>query len=580
VAIVRPSDAWRRLSNNCRENGAIAVYLSETRASIDNTRPLFDRFGVPLLIFFSSCILYLIGIERAAHPDELYHLLAAHGLLEHGEPRIAEGFYTRVLGYTWLVARMLALLGDGLLAARLPSVLAMAGLNTLLFVWLRKETGWHAAALATGLFALSPFVIEIAQFIRFYALQCLFFIAGSLAVYEAARGLPPIRRRSIGYGLVAAACLAVALYLQPTTFLGIAGLGIWLISAVGMPWLTNPSVPRRRKYLAFMLALAGGLLLVGLSMATGVAAAIWFNFRWVPLFLEPRVNEFWFYHFFYILYYPSLWPIIGLLSFAALAMWPRVAWFAIVVFAVGFLLNSLAGPKNLRYMAYAQPFLFILFGLGLAAVLPWMARAGSHFKQQLETHLATVGLAGRRLPDVLLWSSLLVILVGNAALLRTVTLLAEITVPPSRPPIEWQATRPAVAPLLAEADVVVTMAELETLYFWKRYEVLFSASRLSEMADQRDFAADHRTGRPVIGTKESLVRLVDCTASGLFITTTGRWRGTPFIDVETASFIERELTRLDLPVATQLLVFTWRHLPDEQDGECAGIRSLLETIGG
>jgi uncharacterized membrane protein len=232
-----------------------------------------------LLVFVASCLLYLINLERAPHPDELYHMLAASGLLEHGEPRIAEGLYTRVFAYTWLVSRMFLLMGESLTAARLPSVIAMAALNTLVFVWLRRETGTRAAALAAGLLAISPFALDIAQFARFYAFQTLSFFAGCLAAFELARRPWPITARSIAYGGAAVLCLAFAAYMQPTTLLGVAGLGLWLGTVVCIPWLADRARPRRQKTLAVALVLAATAILLGLMLATGALGEFWHRYR-------------------------------------------------------------------------------------------------------------------------------------------------------------------------------------------------------------------------------------------------------------------------------------------------------------
>ena len=69
---------------------------------------------VPLALFVACALLYSINLGRMAHPDEYYHILAAHGLLATGEPRIAEGIYTRVYLHTWLVAQSFALFGESL----------------------------------------------------------------------------------------------------------------------------------------------------------------------------------------------------------------------------------------------------------------------------------------------------------------------------------------------------------------------------------------------------------------------------------------------------------------------------------
>jgi Dolichyl-phosphate-mannose-protein mannosyltransferase len=137
-----------------------------------------DRSGVdsaagrltPLVLFAAAALLYAVNLDRLPHPDEYYHILAARGLVETGEPRIAEGLYNRVFLHTWLVSKSFALFGESFAAARLPSVLAMAGLVALLFAWLRREAGSPAAWIGAGLFAVSPFAVDIAQFCRFYAL--------------------------------------------------------------------------------------------------------------------------------------------------------------------------------------------------------------------------------------------------------------------------------------------------------------------------------------------------------------------------------------------------------------------------
>lgn len=522
-----------------------------------------------LLVFIAACLLYSINLEHAPHPDELYHVLAARGLLEHGEPRIAEGLYTRTFAYTWLIARMFSLLGESLSVARLPSLLAMAALDVSLFVWLRREAGTAVAALATGLFALSPYALETAQFARFYALQTLAFFLGCWAAYDAVKPRASGLGRRVGLLLAACLLLAAATYLQPTTLLGVVGLGLWLALALGVPWLAAPNVPRRHKYLLVLLALLLAMAGVALLLATGLGDRLWAMYREAPAFNRSQIDEFWYYHVFNVLYYPSLWPMVGFLCLAALAVWPRPALFAMTIFAAGFLLNSFAGPKNLRYAIYSQPFLFALFGLGLAAIWPWMKSCLAECRERLELRLATLHITGRWLLGGLLWGSLAFAVLANAAVLRTVTQLADITVPPGLPPILWAKARPLVESRLATADVVVTMAELETLYFWDRYDLLFSPSRLGELAEQHEFAPDFRTGRPVISTVDALERVFACSGSGMFVTNTHRWPKPDLIDQATVDFIEREMTRLDLPRSTQLIVFTWEHRPlDPASPDC------------
>ena len=554
--------------------------LSQPFSSIAVERRFFDRMA-PLLILIASCLLYLVNLGRAPYPDELYHVLAARGLLEHGEPRIAEGLYTRGVIYTWLVSRAFVFFGETLAAARLPSLLAISVLNTLLFIWLRKEAGMRAAIIATCLFAISPFSIEIAQFSRFYSLQSLSLFVGAILLYETVCRPRLIDPRTIATAIIAAACLSFAVYLQPTALFGVVGLAVWLITAIAIPWLINPKVAHRRKLLIVSIGLLVFAVLVALALSEGLVADLWYRYRWAPLWNAPTVDAFWYYHVYYLLFYPTLWPVIGLLSFAALARWPRPAWFAIVLFVTGFLLSSLAGPKSTRYLVYAQPFIFIIIGLGLAVFFPLLRRILTTLKRRLEGHLAGIGLARRRLPDVFLWGSLLIVLIMNSALIRSMTLLSGITVPPEFPPVQWAEARSTVQPLLSSVDVVVTMAELETLYFWERYDVLFSPSRLTEFSEQQEFVIDRRTGRPVISTLESVRRIVNCTARGIFVAPTRRWHLPEMIDVETRRFIVSHMLRIELPASSELMVFRWEsQTPPMSNANCGVIHELLPAVDG
>lgn len=531
----------------------------------------------PLLLFLAAALLYCIGLDDGlAIHDEIHHLLAARGLLESGEPRLAEGFYRRGLLYTWMVAQSYRLLGDGLFAGRLPAVLAGAMLVALLFVWLRREAGARAAWLAALLFAVSPFAIETAQFARFYALQSLVFLAAALALYEALLVAGSTAGR-LFWLAVAAAGLALAVDLQTTSALGVVGLGLWAALAVGVPWLCR-APPRQRR-----LALAAAAILVALSAAAlaglwqaGEIQRLWLRYS-NPLadFQEADAGKFWFYHVWYALYYPTLWPAVGLLALIGIAAWPRPGLLALLVFAPAFLLNSLAGPKGVRYMAYAQPFLFVVWGLGLAAL--WQPVGA--FLGALATRLALLSPLPRpwalRLGRALLAGAVLFLVLANLAWLRSVAMLADVTLPGEVGNIHYDRARPALAPLLERADIVLTTSELETLYYLGRYDVLLNRSRFSELlGDQRgrELGRDYRTGRPVISTRQSVALLMDCFASGLIVSNRKQWGHDFFVDAPTAALITARAQPVPLPPGSGVLAWAWSHpAAAAPPAACAGL---------
>jgi hypothetical protein len=518
--------------------------------------------AAPLLLFLGAALLYTRGLGRLPHPDELYQILAARGLLTTGEPRIAEGLYTRALAQTWLIAQSLRAFGDTLEAARLSSLLSVAAAAALLLAWLRREAGPAAAWVGALGFALSPFAVSAAQFARIYGVQTLAFLLACLAVYEAlARpGRPP---RRLALLALAVPPLLLSAHLQPTTLLGAAGLGLWAAGAALLPPLLDPATPARRRAGVAAAVLGLGLAALAALWAAGLPAELWREYRSVPIFNQGNRDEFWYYHAWYSLLYPTLWPLTGVLALAALAARPGPAGLALCVFAVGFLLNSFGGQKSLRYIAYAQPFLFALWGMGLAALWGPLKGLAAGLAGRLATALTppAAPAAARPAARGLLALALLFLLLANPAWLRTAGLLAEVDLPGEEPSPDWAAARPALEPLLARVAVVVTTEELGALYYLDRYDVRFSPSKMGEIPeeDRREFAADPRTGRPVVATPESLALLMDCHPEGLFLLASRQWGREHIFSEAVRRLILERATPVPLPRGTRVTAYAWRN---------------------
>lgn len=514
-------------------------------------------WGAPLALFLGAAAIYSINLGHLPHPDELYHILAAQGMVTSGEPRIAEGLYTRTWLFTWLVARCFSLFGESLAVARLPALLPMAALVPLLFVWLHRVADARAAWIGTLLFALSPFAVEIAQFSRFYGLQMLSLFAAAICAYDAVEPQPLRRRLSLT--VVALVCAGLAFYLQPTSLLGFAGLGLWLAGVILLPILVGQTISTAHKLL--LLAGLAGLACLALAAlwAVDVLPGLWSLYRTTPIFNQGTESQFWYYHAWYSLLYPSLWPVTGILALSAIAARPRPGTFLTVVFAVAFLLSSFAAAKNLRYFAYAQPFLFALWGIGLAAWWSPAERFLRELTRNLRVAMPPAWPNRHRLAGVLLTGAVCWLVLANPAWLRTTTILADVNIPPEVPRTNWPAARAALEPLLARAGVVVTTEELGTLYFLGRYDVRYSPSKLEELApdQQHEFGIDHRTGRPVIATPASLQLLMECYASGVVLGPIEDWGKSYKINDALARIITERAQPVDLPPRTRLFAYEW-----------------------
>lgn len=533
----------------------------------------------PLCLALAAGLLYSINLGRLPQPDELHHAIAARGLLAHGIPSIAEGQYDRVLLHSWMVAGAYALFGDSLAVARLPSVLCMAVLVGLMFVWLRREAGSLAAWLGTGLFALSPFAVDTAQFARFYAPQCLSLFVAAVLIHAAVLEREDLRRRLLLGGL-SLPPLLLAIYFQPTTLIGMAGIGLWVAGALVLPWLGDPAVPLRRKLVLTLGSLGLGLALIAAVWLSGAVDELWHRYRWTPLFNRGTQDQFWFYHAWFSLLYPSLWPLTGILGLVAIVHRPRPAAFALTVFAMAFLLNSIAAAKSLRYIVYAQPFLFSVWGIALAALWTPLGSFLAGLRASLSDRLADLGRPFRPVSWLLLGGAILFLVMGNPTWLRTTALLADITIPPEVPMADWPRAKPALEPWLATADVVVTTEELASLYYLGRYDLRFSRSKLEELpdAEQKEFGIDPRTGRPVISTQASMERVFACYPKGIILGPDSTWNNPTLIDGDLAELIRQRARPLALPPGSHMFAYVWEQPSgDPATADCAALPRLVQS---
>lgn len=528
---------------------------------------------LPCALFLACCALYLLNLDKPPEFDELYHVLAARGFEATGRYAIADGVYLRGWPFTRLVAFLFGLFGEHLWVARLPSLACVAAMAALLFAWLRKEAGTPAALVGAGLFAISPFAIDIAHFARFYGIHGLAFLLGALATYDLAAHPGP-RRRDVLRATAALLAFATAAMFQVTTLIGILAIAAWLAVVLAGPWLLDNRVPRTRRLSALAACLVLLALVLAAAAATGLLAKGLAMYRMAPLWSAESANDVAYYHVWLILFYPTLWTLLPVLLVAALAARPRPALFAALLFGIALVLHSFAGSKNLRYVFYVMPFLFALWGIGLAIVAGGLIRlVRSHatlLARQLLPGARTVALAGLMLALAAIW-----IVAANAAFLRSTLMLADVTIPPELPPVRWELARPVLEPLLAEADIVVVTSELDALYFLGRYDVLVSRSRIDERPGKNtpDFALDTRTGRPIIAQPGSLARLMSCYRKGIVVTSTYRWRKAPMLDDAMADLIVRRATPVDLPRASRVLAFTWDSPPATAAADCPAIPS-------
>lgn len=512
----------------------------------------------PLLLGTFALALRLLWLHADLHIDELYHLLAAQGWIETGTPRIAEGVYDRAFLFTALIGWCLDAFGHNVAVARAPALVFGTVLVVAVFVWTRAVAGSLAAWVAGLLLAFSPIAVELSQLTRFYTLHALLFWLAAICAYHAA-GSGVVPRSRLGIGALGMLCALLAVHLQLLSLVGLAGVGLWLAGLLAPKvWLWL----RARGQIGLAVALGAiflGAAALALAVAAGLDQQLWQRYRGTPLWAQEFQNQAHFYHVRLAQQYPVLWPLTAFAALAALGYRPRAAAFCATVFGVAFLAASFAGMKDDRYLFFALPFLFALWGMAFAAVFKPLAGGLLALIDRARAHAAP-WLPAPPVRYATLAACLLFTLSASGAPARLAFDLAKGELPhgPGRVSPDWAAARVALGPWRERADVVVASNELAALYHLGRADALISGTRLSEIGDGDEFSRDSRTGVAVISAPTSLRSLVACRADGLVILSERDLAFDWAIRPETLAAVTATTTPLALPGLEELLVFQWQ----------------------
>jgi 4-amino-4-deoxy-L-arabinose transferase-like glycosyltransferase len=512
----------------------------------------------------------LVHLDHPAFIDELNHILAARSLLADGSWVISgEEPYLRARTFTWLVAAFFRLLGESLVVARLPSVLAGTALVVLVFAWVRWLAGSAAAWIAALLLCFDPLSLFLSQTARFYAVQALAFWTACICTYMVADG--HWRGRNAVAGLAAAAvALLVAWHLTALTVVGAAALGAGLV-LIG-----------HRDMLSWVTARTANLLVTGAAAAalvvaaadwwsSGGAATAWFLFNYADMWAAGNRNYIRYYHDYLNRQYGALWGLFPLLALAALLVKPRPVLFCGAILGTAFAFHSIAAWKVDRYIFYALPAFFIISGITAGTALVWLHRQATG---------AALKRAGLRIPSVVMSAVLVLLLLFTARFGWTVNnaffqATAIVTSGPTgRPPpyaqSDWDGAVPHLRPWLDQGAVVVASANLKSIYSLGRMDYEVAATHLNDLnGRQAEFTVLGKTGRPAVSQVESVAAIVACHAVGIVVVEEHHWGRDWAVPPETAAYITARMESIALPQELQLYAFAWRtDVSSENPGEC------------
>ena len=376
------------------------------------------------------------------------------------------------------------------------------------------------------------------------------------------------RRGSVLVALGIVLGFLLAIHLQILTLIGLLGLGLWLLLAEGIPRLR--ALDRRQRRIALALAAGLALIAVGALFAFDLVHRLLQGYRSAPLWNRAHRNEFWFYQVFFVERYPTLWSLTPLAFLVAAIHRPRVATFCTCIFVVAFVVLSFGGMKDERYMFFAVPFLFVIWGIALARgfelLYPWVLRSTDRVVHRLAPYLPR-----RPARAGLIAVGLVFLIAANGGLVKAlmqftgtymVIRQGGVAMASELQRTDWAAAAPVLEPWVDKASVVLTARDVHFLYYLGDYDFVISRNRLTEIHGH-EFSIDTRTGHAVVSTADSLDLIMQCYPDGLIVVEASLWRNPTAVSDAAADAIEAATTPIpDIPPELQIAAFRWQHPPD------------------
>ena len=498
-----------------------------------------------------------VGIDHLPVGDEMFHVLSAQSWMNNGTLNIADGIYDRAALFSKSVGVLFSYFGDTLVMARLPALIFGVLWVLLLFVFVEKHSSRLAAWIAALLFCLAPHAIELSLYSRMYTLQGFAFLLAVWLVFAMiSPGSSLIKKIMLFAG--ALICISLSVHMHEITLIGL----IALLLAVSVVLLVQYKELFTNKKSLFWIV---SIFLLSLIAGLVVLFQFWELFdpywqRFITPAFANRESGIRYYHKLLISTYPVLWLLLPFTIVIAVYKYPRFSLYCATLAVVILLLHSVAGRKAERYIYYGMPFIFALWGIAIATIIPYLNRWLSEVSESLRTRFFSID--NTRLFDATFKFSfasvaIIFILSGSGAFARTINLLQGESYYFGTRLSNWEMTVPRLKPLVEQAHVVVTTNFLKTLYYFGRFDMAFSPVIVADILGENEGAVDPRNGRPAISTVESLQKLFDEYPHGIFIAEKSEWRNRFRMTEAAADLMEKNARKVELPAPSRIVAYVW-----------------------
>lgn len=490
-------------------------------------------FGAILLLLLARA-----AIQHPVHYDELLHILSARGVLQTGQPVIADGLYVRAELFTRAVAWSFDRFGDDAVIARLPALVAGAILAFVFGVWVVRQAGLLSGVLAVIILCLVPATLDVAVFARFYTVHAVLMLLMFICAFEVTQPGRPVSGRIVIGGLFSLFAF-FGWHFQDTTIIAVGAAVMAGLSLLAWDHLQAiREFMQRRPAITFSAVAMVGLLSFGAVWALGLLDQLGKASLWA----SGNASRLQYYLVEFRKDLPLLWPILPVVTLVALTFRTqrRLALFCSVALASALLVHSVAAQKLLRYVYYLVPLMCVLWAVGFARLV---TLAGD--RSDLVTRRDRLG----RTTGAFAMFGIAVLLSQEGA--RALNLLADRKSGAEDRPFamepDWGSLVPELEGLVRAADLVVTSNSMKALFFLGRYDYELNATIVPETESQSEFGRDRRTGRQVIGTAHSIRKVLAQPGSTLVVIESSKIGRSSGVNQEAFAAIASRCDEKELP---------------------------------
>ena len=526
-------------------------------------------FDILILILFCFSVLILaLNHAGAMTFDEFYHFLAARSWAENGTLAIGDGAYDRGWLFTKAVGVAFVLFGESIKAARYVPVLGGVAWSLAVFLWSRFFLGRGIAWITVMMLIFSNVFISLSTYIRFYSWHG-FFVFSAFALGTLCLSQP--RKSIYSYLLLLFTIISIliAYHLQDSTLIAIVAFSCFLVLFYH-DFINQLLVKilNDKRYLVLSFSLLAAVVII--SYVSDIPKIIWLKYSHTALWATKRSGTV--YHWYLKTNYPLMWSIFPMTALWAAVYRPPYGLACVVIFTVCFLLHSFAGMRDIRYLAYALPFFFIIGSIAIVGAIKSLNEAISATDHKyLNNYLTLHRLIFPIISFVTFITFSFSIIVNDGFRDAYNVMLGKNSTLGS----DWSVYSQDLKRLAKSVDVVVVSHGLAGIYYIGDIDFVMSPTIMQETDTQEEFGYDNRIGKQVISSLNSLKIIMDCYPSGLIVVDKKRWgdplRGT---DSKTNSFIIGNTSPVSLVDDKTLYAFTWRNdISTDYQSDCTKVQS-------